>query len=65
MIVLDKLLEKVSSNHQVLIFSQFTTVLDILEDYMAYKEYTFCWIDGSTLMEDRERQIEEFTADKS
>ena len=39
MMILDKLLEKVKNNHQVLIFSQFTTLLDILEDYLAYKDF--------------------------
>lgn len=60
MIVLDKLLTKLFGKHQVLIFSQFTTMLDILEDYLIYKEYQYCRIDGETFIEDRERQIEEF-----
>lgn len=60
MIVLDKLLTKLYGGHQVLIFSQFTTMLDILEDYLIYKEYKYCRIDGETFIEDRERQLEEF-----
>jgi SWI/SNF-related matrix-associated actin-dependent regulator of chromatin subfamily A member 5 len=32
---------------------------------MAYKEYSYCWIDGSTLIEERESQIEDFTKDGS
>jgi len=49
MIILDKLLKKLKSgNHQVLIFSQMTGTLDILEDYMTYKKYKFCRIDGNT-----------------
>lgn len=51
MIVLDKLLNKLKYNHQVLIFSQFTSMLDILEDYMNYREYKYCRIDGSTFLE--------------
>lgn len=46
-------------------FSQFTTVLDILEDYLAFKEFSYCRIDGSTLIEDWESQIEDFTRDGS
>ena len=61
MIVLNKLLEKLKFNHQVLIFSQFTTMLDILEDYLIYKGWDYCRIDGSTFLEDREVQIEEFS----
>lgn len=41
MLVLDKLLNKLhKEKHQVLIFSQMTFVLDILEDYCNYREYT-------------------------
>ncbi len=65
MIVLDKLLDRVKGNHQVLIFSQFTSVLDVLEDYLAYKNFTYCRIDGSTFIEDRESQIEDFTRPNS
>jgi SWI/SNF-related matrix-associated actin-dependent regulator of chromatin subfamily A member 5 len=55
MMILDQILKSVENKSQVLIFSQFTTVLDILEDYLAYKEYEFCRIDGSTFMEEREK----------
>jgi len=39
MMVLDKLLTKLQHNHKVIIFSLFTSMLDILEDYCWYKEY--------------------------
>lgn len=61
MIVLDKLLNKLKGKHQVLLFSQFTTMLDILEDYFIYKQYKYCRIDGETYIDERERQLEEFT----
>jgi SWI/SNF-related matrix-associated actin-dependent regulator of chromatin subfamily A member 5 len=62
MIVLDKLLKKLSreDKHQVLIFSQMTMVLDILEDYCNYREFKYCRIDGSTDMTSRDEQIEDF-----
>lgn len=63
--VLDKLLKKLFGGHQVLIFSQFTSMLDILEDYMRLRGYEYCRIDGNTFIEDRETQIEEFTAPDS
>lgn len=40
-------------------------MLDIIEDYLAYKEFEYCRIDGSTLLQDRETQIEQFTAENS
>ncbi len=61
MIVLDKLLKKLQGNHQVLIFSQFTTMLDIIEEYLCIKDYDYCRLDGSTFIDERERQLEEFT----
>ena len=41
MIILDKLLQKLSKEkHQVLIFSQMTRLLDILEDYCRFRQYS-------------------------
>jgi SWI/SNF-related matrix-associated actin-dependent regulator of chromatin subfamily A member 5 len=66
MVILDKLLRKLKENgSRVLIFSQMTRLLDILEDYMAYKGYDYCRIDGSTNGEDRDIQIEEFNKEGS
>ena len=49
MIVLDKLLTKLQSQgDRVLIFSQFTSQLDILEDYCLWKGHHYCRLDGST-----------------
>lgn len=62
MIVLDKLLKKLQGKHQVLIFSQFTTMLNVIEEYLLIREYEYCRLDGSTFIEDREKQLEEFSA---
>ena len=62
MIVLDKLLMKLSTEkHQVLIFSQMTRMLDILEDYCNYRGFKYCRIDGDTEINDRDDQIAEFS----
>lgn len=61
MIVLDKLLGRLQAQgSRVLIFSQMTRMLDILEDYLYMREYTYARIDGSTSGEDRDAQIEAF-----
>lgn len=65
MIILDKILEKLKYNHQVIIFSQFKIMLDILEDYMIYKEFKYCRIDGGTYLDEREQQIQDFTSKTS
>lgn len=63
MIFLDKLLKKVfADKNQALIFSGFTSMLDILEDYCIYRKYNYCRLDGNTELDDREKYIEEFTA---
>lgn len=55
MIFLDKLLKKVKEDKsQVLIFSGFTTMLDILEDYCLFRDYKYCRLDGGTELDDRE-----------
>jgi SWI/SNF-related matrix-associated actin-dependent regulator of chromatin subfamily A member 5 len=37
-----------------LLFSNFTSFLDIFEDYCTMREYKFCRLDGSTELEERE-----------
>ncbi|CAD8176649.1 unnamed protein product [Paramecium octaurelia] len=60
--VLDIFLKKLSDGtHQVLIFSQFTMMLNILEDYCNYRKYEYCRIDGETEIQQRDDQIAEFT----
>jgi SWI/SNF-related matrix-associated actin-dependent regulator of chromatin subfamily A member 5 len=54
MIVLDKLLRKLlKENHKILIFSQFTVMLDILEDYCTYRSYPISRIDGTMPLQER------------
>lgn len=61
MLVLDKLLKKMKTQgSRVLIFSQMSRVLDILEDYCFFREYEYCRIDGSTSHEDRINAIDEY-----
>ncbi|CAL9728310.1 ISWI chromatin-remodeling complex ATPase Isw1p [Monosporozyma unispora] len=64
--VLDKLLGKLKENgSRVLIFSQMSRVLDILEDYCYFRGYEYCRIDGSTDHELRIQAIDEYNAPDS
>eukprot|EP00796_Vickermania_ingenoplastis_P004442 gene4442-3241_t len=67
--ILDKLLHRLQSDveghHKVLIFSQFTTMLDILEDYCKMRQFKTHRIDGSTSGYDRETQMATFNAPNS
>jgi SWI/SNF-related matrix-associated actin-dependent regulator of chromatin subfamily A member 5 len=59
MTLLHKLLPKVQAmGSRVLVFTQMTRVLDILEDYCRLVGYQYCRIDGNTSSEDRDRQSE-------
>lgn len=49
----------------MLIFSLFTSLLDILEDWLTYRNIAFCRLDGSTSLEDREEAIADFTSPNS
>lgn len=64
MIVFDALLQKLrKKGHRVLIFSQFSTVIDILSDYLTYRENLFGEyrvITGSTPVNERDEAIAEF-----
>uniref|UniRef100_A0A1B6CCE5 Chromatin-remodeling complex ATPase chain Iswi n=1 Tax=Clastoptera arizonana TaxID=38151 RepID=A0A1B6CCE5_9HEMI len=66
MVILDKLLPKLKAQgSRVLIFSQMTRMIDILEDYCYWRGFQYCRLDGQTAHEDRQRQINEFNADGS
>ncbi|KAI5572546.1 hypothetical protein BDE02_10G019000 [Populus trichocarpa] len=61
MVLLDKLLPKLKErDSRVLIFSQMTRLLDILEDYLMFRGYLYCRIDGNTGGEDRDASIDAF-----
>jgi len=49
-----------SEGHRVLIFCQMTRMLDILEEYMSKKRYTYFRMDGSTNIADRRDMVNEF-----
>ena len=66
LVLLDKLLPKLKERgSRVLIFSQMTRMIDILEDYCMYREYKYCRIDGNTSGDDRESQIDEYNSENS
>lgn len=61
MIILDKLLKKFKEEgSRVLIFSQMSRMLDILEDYCMFRDYGYCRIDGQTDHADRVNSIDEY-----
>jgi SWI/SNF-related matrix-associated actin-dependent regulator of chromatin subfamily A member 5 len=64
--VLDKLLLRLQAEgHRVVLFSQFTGVLDILVDYLNLRGFLFCRLDGSTNRVQRQIHINSFNRPRS
>ncbi|KAI9684453.1 MAG: hypothetical protein M1829_002263 [Trizodia sp. TS-e1964] len=61
MAMLDRLLVRLKKQgSRVLIFSQMSRLLDILEDYCVFRDFKYCRIDGSTAHEDRISAIDDY-----
>lgn len=59
--ILDRLLSKFKAEgSRVLIFSQMSRMLDILEDYCYLRNYGYCRIDGSTDHQERIKAIDDY-----
>ncbi len=66
LVILDQLLTALlAKKHRVLIFSQMTGMLDLLEDFLSMREIQFCRIDGSTSQPQREEELAQFRAPRS
>jgi hypothetical protein len=65
MTVLDPLLRRLrAEGHKCLIYSQFTKVLDILEDYCGKSAYKFVRLDGQSALADRRDIVAEWQANE-
>jgi len=61
---LDRMLQKlIGSGHKILIFSQFTSILDILENFLRWQGIENVRLDGSVKHELRKERIKRFQED--
>jgi len=60
--LIKKLLE---NNHKILLFSQYTMMLDIMEVFLKYKEWEYERLDGQTKIIDRQKIIDDFNSNTS
>lgn len=61
MILVDKMIQKYrKENKKILIFSQFTEMLNVIEEYLTYHIIPYEKIDGSTKAKDRQVSIDRF-----
>lgn len=64
--LLDRMLQRLHKDkHQVLIFSQMTSLLNVIEDYLRWRGWNYCRIDGTTKIDERQRQMDVFNAEKT
>ncbi|XP_076654085.1 domino helicase isoform X2 [Halictus rubicundus] len=62
---LDRLLRKLKSdNHRVLIFTQMTRMLDVLEAFLNFHGHIYLRLDGTTRVDQRQVLMERFNGDK-
>ena len=62
--IMGKLLSQLKrGGHRVLIFTQMTKVLDVLEAFLNYHNYIYLRLDGSTRVEQRQCLMERFNND--
>ncbi|KAJ2715063.1 putative DNA helicase ino80 [Coemansia spiralis] len=58
MAVLDRLLMRLKQNgHRVLLYFQMTRMIDLFEEYLAYRKYTYLRLDGSSKIADRRDMV--------
>lgn len=64
--ILDRILLKLHrAGHRVLLFSTMTKLLDIVEEYLQWRNLIYRRIDGTTSLEDRETAIVDFNSPNS
>ncbi|PIA34541.1 hypothetical protein AQUCO_03700074v1 [Aquilegia coerulea] len=62
LIILDQVLQKLhAAGHRVLLFAQMTHTLDILQDFLELRKYTYERLDGSVRAEERFAAIRSFS----
>lgn len=58
---LDELLRNLKAGgHRVLLYFQMTRMIDLMEEYLTYRNYKYCRLDGSTKLEDRRDTVADF-----
>ena len=58
---LDQLLRELKEGgHRVLLYFQMTRMIDLMEEYLTYRNYKYCRLDGSTKLEDRRDTVAAF-----
>jgi len=65
---IDELMREIEENaggHKMLVFSQFSEMLHLIEDHLRREALPYTYLDGSTLAEKRQEAVERFREDPS
>lgn len=55
---LDALLQELKAgDHRVLVYFQMTRMMDLMEEYLVYRQYKYLRLDGSSKLEDRRDMV--------
>ena len=55
---LDTLLQALKAgDHKVLVYFQVTRMMDLMEEYLIYRQYKYIRLDGSSKLEDRRDMV--------
>jgi len=55
---LDSLLQELKmEDHRVLVYFQMTRMMDLMEEYLVYRQYKYLRLDGSSKLEDRRDMV--------
>lgn len=66
MSALDSLLKKLfAEKHRCLIFCQMTKMMDIIEEYLSWMQYSYFRMDGSTQINDRRDMVDEYQSNEN
>ncbi|RKO93401.1 P-loop containing nucleoside triphosphate hydrolase protein, partial [Blyttiomyces helicus] len=58
MLVLERMLPKLKAEgHRVLIYFQMTKMIELMEEYLTYRQYMYLRLDGSTTISDRRDMV--------
>lgn len=61
LLALDKLLKELKENgHRVLIYFQMTKMIDLMEDYLTFRHYSYLRLDGSSKISERRDMVSDW-----
>ncbi|HHU73457.1 MAG TPA: DEAD/DEAH box helicase [Clostridiales bacterium] len=61
-LLMEVITDAIANDHRILVFSQFTSMLKIIEEELKDMEIPYFYLDGSTTIQDRSEYVKKFNA---